>query len=128
MVVGYYVFIAMFWCAVWSVLGGVMTERKGYGMMGGMILGLFLGPIAALLTYLRRPDQRQIERNLIKSGMCKKCLRCAELVRSDASACRFCGRSFEYSMAVPTTWQPYAPSSTDDRLRGNSLTLAETIA
>lgn len=71
---------------------GVNSARKGSGQ--GKQAAYSGTPVAVPVPQPTNqpgpltPDQ---ERNMLASGQYKKCAHCAEVIRSDAKLCRFCG-------------------------------------
>jgi hypothetical protein len=54
---------------------------------------MLLTPLAGiLLALVARPDTRTIEREQVASGQGRKCPFCAEIVKAEATVCRFCGK------------------------------------
>ena len=65
-------------------------SRKGRKRQG-VVLGVLLGPIGLLIIKLSPVD----EAGAIASGTLRKCPACAEIVKAEASVCRYCGRELE---------------------------------
>ncbi len=71
-----------------------LAEQKGYGTTAWLVAGFLLGvfgliacaglPVANESTYVYKRDE----------SLVKRCPRCAELVRIEASVCRFCQHEF----------------------------------
>ena len=64
------------------VVTGVVAARRGRSVLGWLLLALVFTPLV-LLILLVLPDRDT-----------KTCPRCAERVRREAQACRFCGYEF----------------------------------
>lgn len=68
-----------------------IARRKGETFFVWWFYGAFLFIVALPHALLLKPDQAAIERRQMEQGM-KKCPFCAEMIKSDAKVCRFCGR------------------------------------
>lgn len=80
---------------IWLLCGiaaAAIYDRKGRSAVSAFIVGITLGPVGVLLALLSGPDQVALENKQLKSGEMKRCPFCDELVRRDATVCRFCGR------------------------------------
>lgn len=85
----------MLYVILWLACGGIAASiyrNKGRSWAIGLIAGLLLGPIAVLLAAISGTDAAAKEQRELNSGSSQKCPHCAELIRSDAKVCRFCGR------------------------------------
>jgi len=71
--------------------GGIILSNKGRSGCGGFALGFLLGPIGLLIALVMSTDHREMEKRSLQAGELRKCPTCAELVRIEASKCRFCG-------------------------------------
>ncbi|MGQ0831264.1 MAG: zinc ribbon domain-containing protein [Microthrixaceae bacterium] len=64
-----------------------IAKEKGQSMLGGLLLGLFAGPLGVLITLLVKAEPT--------------CPRCAEFVKREAKVCRHCGADLIGSSARP---------------------------
>jgi hypothetical protein len=82
--------ILLIWilCGICSV---PIARSRGRRTPGWGIVGFLLGPIGVALAYMMPPVQEELELDALASGEMKKCPECAELVRREATKCRFCG-------------------------------------
>lgn len=76
-----------------SALVGYYASRKGRSPVGFTLLALVVSPlIGFLLAVLFKGDPAVVESRAVASGAQKKCPFCAELIKPDASVCRYCSR------------------------------------
>jgi len=80
------------WLA-FAILGAVIAGAKGRSAVGFFFLGLLLSPLLSIIAALIvKPNQKVLEREALWKGESRKCPFCAELIRSEASVCRYCSR------------------------------------
>jgi len=77
--------------ALVGLLPAFIAQGKGRSFVGWWIYGALLFIVALPHSLLLSPDADALERQRLSQGM-KKCPFCAELVKSEARVCRFCGR------------------------------------
>lgn len=78
----------------WIILAFVTSYAagtRGRGTGNWFVAALFLGPIALLVLLVVPADDQALLDRQLKTGNLRKCPRCAEAVKAEAQACRFCG-------------------------------------
>jgi phosphotransferase system glucose/maltose/N-acetylglucosamine-specific IIC component len=79
------------WALFGVLIGIAAAQKKGFSMVGGVIGGLLLGPLAFLMFFIS---------GVSGSDANKKCPHCAEWIKADAIVCKHCHRDVP---AIQTT-------------------------
>jgi hypothetical protein len=75
-----------------GLIPAVIARRKGEGFVTWRIYGSLLFIVALPHVLLQKPNAAAIEQQQIADGM-KKSSACAEMIKAEASVCRFCSRA-----------------------------------
>lgn len=84
-----YVFLIWVSCAVGSAIS---ASNKGNNTFSWFLIGFLLGPIGFILSLVVKKDISEIENRAVRNGDAIKCPDCAELVKTDATICKHCGK------------------------------------
>lgn len=80
------------WIVCWLAAATIASEKGQSGCLWSF-LGFLLGPLALLLaaTLPKPPPPPPV----VRPGDLRKCPQCAEMIKSEAIKCRFCGSEIE---------------------------------
>lgn len=77
---------------IFSIIVGVAASHRGRSGLGWFILATFISPVLALILVLVLPNLVTTEAGgRITPETHHRCPECKELIRRDASKCRYCG-------------------------------------
>ena len=112
-----------FLMAILGIIARVIAGSKGRSKIGWALGTFFFGFPILILLFLPKLQDR-IDEQLAKKGKMKKCVECAEYVKTDASICKHCGAKF----SPENTWpSDRASSPKSKKAKSNDLEDAEDL-
>lgn len=77
-----------------GLLPAYIARSKGRSFGLWWLYGAMIFIVALPHALLMKKDDKSLEQEQLRSGGMKKCPHCAELVKTEATVCRFCNREF----------------------------------
>ena len=83
-----------------GLVSSYLSNEKERNWLVRLIAGFQTELIGLILILLWPKDQKNLDQKALFDGELKKCPDCAELVKSEASKCRFCGADLDKNETI----------------------------
>lgn len=84
--------IWFFYSSYFAICCSVVASNKGRSTFIWFLIGFISGIFGFIFSLIVSQDESGVARKAIELGKRKVCQHCAELIRSEAVICRFCGK------------------------------------
>jgi ribosomal protein L32 len=96
------IFVLSTFLILLPILIGNWNHNRGNSFWIGFLLSILLSPfVGFLIVALTKKNQRQIDQRAVRTGEMKRCSNCGELIRPEATRCRYCASPTEHRVEVP---------------------------
>jgi hypothetical protein len=119
-------FLILIWL-LFGIVTAVVMNNKGRSSCAGFALGFLLGPFGLIIALVLSGNRAAQEREELQSGTHKRCPYCAELIRLEATKCRYCGSTLERPMDAELSGQLRFSTAELEVYRDEQLAALESV-